>query len=102
MFQLDDNFLQSVGLGVMPDEQKKPFLDHLLEELEIRVGTRLSDGMANEQLEQFEKLIEGRDESGALAWLEKNRPDYKTVVSEELEKLKKEVAASKDRILGNE
>src|SRR5688500_14978909 len=100
MFQLDDAFLTSVGLSGMPDEQKEPFLEHLLETLELRVGTRLSDGMPEQQLAEFEKLIEARDEKGALSWLEANRPDYKQVVSEELERLKKEVMSNKDRILG--
>ena len=102
MFQLDDNFLQSVGLGNMPAEQKDAFLEHLYEELELRVGTRLSEGMSDEQLAAFEKLIDANDESGALSWLETNRPDYKQVVAEELEKLKQEVSANKDKILGNE
>src|SRR5262245_33777251 len=100
MFQLDDTFLQSVGLGGMPDDQKKAFLDHLYEELELRVGVRLSEGMSDDQLAQFEKLIDANDEAGALKWLETNRPDYKQVVAEELEKLKQEVLANKDTILG--
>jgi hypothetical protein len=101
MFQLDDNFLQSVGLGGMPDDQKQAFLEHLYEELELRVGVRLSDGMSDQKLAEFEKLIDANDESGALKWLETNRPDYKQVVAEELEKLKKEVEANKDKILGS-
>jgi hypothetical protein len=102
MFQLDDNFLQSVGLGNMPTEQKDAFLEHLYEELELRVGTRLSEGMSDEQLAAFEKLIDSNDESGALSWLETNRPDYKQVVAEELEKLKQEVSSNKDKILGTD
>ena len=101
MFQLNDDFLQSVGLGNMPDDQKQAFLQHLYEELELRVGTRLSEGMSDDQLGEFEKLIEGNDEQGALGWLEKNRPNYKDVVAEELEKLKKEILASKDKILSD-
>jgi hypothetical protein len=101
MFQLNDDFLQSVGLGDMPDDQKQAFLQHLYDELELRVGTRLSEGMSDDQLGEFEKLIEGNDEKGALDWLEKNRPNYKDVVAEELEKLKKEVSASKDKILSD-
>ncbi len=102
MFQLDDNFLQSVGLGNMPADQKDAFLEHLYEELELRVGTRLSEGMSDEQLAAFEKLIDANDEAGALTWLETNRPDYKQVVAEELEKLRQEVAANKDKLLGGE
>jgi hypothetical protein len=100
MFQLDDNFLQSVGLGTMPDDQKEAFLGHLYEELELRVGVRLSEGMPDQKLAEFEKLIDANDEAGALKWLETNRPDYKQVVAEELEKLKKEVEANKEKILG--
>jgi hypothetical protein len=101
MFELDDSFLESVGLAAMPEEQKKPFLEHLLEELEMRVGTRLSEGMSDDKLAEFEKLIEARNEDGALSWLESHRPDYKDVVAEELDKLKREVESGKDRILGS-
>lgn len=100
MFQFDDKFLQDLGLGAMPDDQKQAFLQHLYEELELRVGTRLSQGMSDEQLGDFEKLIDADDQAGALKWLETNRPNYKDVVAEELEKLKNEVAANKDKILG--
>lgn len=100
MFELDDQFLVSVGLGDMPEEQKKPFLDHLLEELELRVGTRLSEGMSDSELTEFEKLIEAHDERGAQRWLKYHRPDYETVVAEELEKLKTEITANRDKVLG--
>lgn len=100
MFTLDDDFLQSLGLGAMPEDQKAAFLQHIYEELELRVGTRLSDGMSDQQLEEFEKLIDANDEPGALKWLEAHRPDYKDVVAEELEKLKQEIIANRDVILG--
>jgi hypothetical protein len=100
MFQLDDDFLQSVGLGAMPAEQKEPFLEHLLETLELRVGTKLSEGMTDEQLAEFEKLVKSRDYQGALAWLGEKRPDFKKVVADELETIKKEVEANKSKILG--
>jgi hypothetical protein len=100
MFNLDDDFLQSLGLGGLPDDQKQAFLQHLYEELELRVGTRLSEGMSDDQLAEFEKLIDSNDEQGALKWLEANRPNYKEVVADELEKLKKEVSSNTDKILG--
>lgn len=101
MYQLDDKFLQDLGLGNMPDDQKQAFLQHLYEELELRVGTRLSEGMTDEQLAEFEKLIDANDQQGALTWLETNRPNYKQVVSEELEKLRKEVMDNRDLIIGD-
>lgn len=138
MFQLDDKFLQDVGLGDLPADQKQAFLQHIYSELELRVGTKLSEGLSDDQMAEFEAFID-RDaekveqwfaahmpnyaeqadyqqlksaapetvgpldvlaEYGSLKWLEINRPDYKQVVAAELEKLKGEIAANKDAILG--
>lgn len=138
MFQLDDKFLADIGLADLPDDQKQPFLRHIYEELELRVGTRLSDGLSDTQLEEFEKIID-RDmamvdgwiaqhvpnftedeifkrmqqatqldaadanlkaEFVATKWLEINRPDYRQVVAQVLEELKKEVIANREAILG--
>jgi hypothetical protein len=75
MFQLDDKFLEDVGLNDLPEEQKKPFLQHIYDELELRVGTKLSEGMSDEQLEEFESIIDRKDEI-VKAWLAKYAPDY--------------------------
>lgn len=75
MFQLDDQFLQDVGLGGLPDDQKKLFLDHFREQLELRVGTRLSEGLSDEQLQEFESFIDRNDEK-VNAWVAANVPQY--------------------------
>lgn len=75
MFQLDEQFLKDVGLDEMPEEQKKPFLQHIYEELELRVGTRLSEGLTNEQLDEFESFVEGDNEK-VQAWLNRYEPNY--------------------------
>ncbi len=75
MFQLDDKFLQDVGLGDLPEDQKKLFLDHFREQLELRVGTRLSEGLSDAQLEEFESFIDRKDER-VNAWLAANVPNY--------------------------
>ena len=75
MFQLDDQFLQDVGLGALPAEQKQMFLDHFREQLELRVGTRLSEGLSDAQLEEFESFI-GRNDEKVNAWLATNVPQY--------------------------
>ncbi len=137
MFQLDDKFLADIGLNDLPEDQKQPFLQHIYEELELRVGTRLSDGLSDAQLEQFEKIID-RDQATidewiqqfvpnyvedqvfvrmlaattleandpnlkaefvATKWLEVNRPDYRQVVAEVLEELRKEIISNRDAIL---
>ena len=100
MFVQDDDLLQGLGLTSLPDDQKQAFLQHIYEELELRVGTRLSEGMSDDQLAEFEKLIDENNEEGALKWLETHRSDYKEVVAEELEKLKEEIKTNRDRIMG--
>ena len=75
MFQLDDKFLQDVGLGELPEDQKKLFLDHFREQLELRVGTRLSEGLSDAQLEEFESFIDRKDDR-VNAWLAANVPNY--------------------------
>lgn len=75
MFQLDDKFLQDVGLGDLPEDQKKMFLDHFREQLELRVGTKLSEGLSDVQLEEFESFIDRKDEK-VNEWLAVNVPNY--------------------------
>lgn len=109
--KLDDNFLKELGLDALPEEQKQAFLQHVLETLELRVGTRLSEGLSEAQLEEFEKLTPVPEDSkeeaqqkqaSALQWLEENRPGYKNTVAEELEKLKNEIKNNAGNILGSD
>ncbi len=140
MFQLDDTFLNDVGLANLPEDQKQPFLQHVYDELELRVGTRLSDGMSDAQLQEFESIIDRkmevvdswlaqnfqnyqadpayarlqevtklsgddpalRSEFAATKWLEKNRPNYRDVVAQVLDELKREIISSRDSILGSQ
>ncbi len=75
MYQLDDKFLEDLGLGDLPEDQKKPFLQHIYNELELRVGTRLSEGLTDEQLDEFEAIIDHKDEV-INPWMESHAPDY--------------------------
>lgn len=75
MFQLDDKFLQDLGLDRLPEEQRQAFLQHIYEELELRVGTKLSDGLSDEQLDEFESIID-RKEDAVNAWLANHATNY--------------------------
>ncbi len=75
MFQLDDQFLSDIGLADLPEEQKKPFLQHVYDQLEYRVGVRLSEGMSDAQLEEFEAIID-RKEDVVNNWIQANAPGY--------------------------
>lgn len=99
MFKLDNNFLKELGLDSLPSDEKSKMLAHIYETLEMRVGVRLASNMTDSQLDEFESFINKNDEAGALKWLEGNFPNYKDVVSEELEKLKNEIREAAPHIL---
>lgn len=99
-FTLNDTTLDELGLGGLSPEDKVKMRTHILETLEMRVGTVLASKMSDQQLDDFERLmpldtdapeIVKHKEQGALAWLEANFPNYKAVVTEELEKLKADI-----------
>lgn len=75
MFQLDEQFLADIGLADLPEEQKKPFLQHIYEQLEYKVGITLSEGMSDEQLQEFEDIID-KKESVVAQWIAQHTPDY--------------------------
>jgi len=75
MFQLDDNFLNDLGLGGLPEDQKQAFKEHIYSELELRVGVRLSDGLSDQQLGEFESFVD-RDTPKVHAWITANTPTY--------------------------
>ncbi len=75
MFQLDDNFLNDVGLADLPDDQKQAFLQHIYEELELRVGTKLSEGLSEQQMGEFEAFVD-QNEDKVRTWFAANMSDY--------------------------
>ena len=59
----------------MPEDQKQAFLQHIYEELELRVGTKLSDGLSDQQLEEFEKIID-KNQEAINNWVAVHVQDY--------------------------
>ena len=55
--KFDDNFLARVGLSELPLDKKEDFLTHLQEELEIRVGNRMSQDLTDAQITEFEGVM---------------------------------------------
>ncbi|GAC1501613.1 MAG: hypothetical protein NVS1B10_05920 [Candidatus Saccharimonadales bacterium] len=99
MLKIDNSLLDEVGLSTLPETEKNSFLKHIYETLEMRVGVRLADQMTNEQLDEFERYFEAKDDAGAFKWLETNFPNYKDIVQEEFDKLKAEVKQTAPQIL---
>jgi hypothetical protein len=77
MFQLDDNFFKGIDIDRMSPEEAAVFKQHVQEELEARIGERITDGFSNEKLEEFEKIID--DVPGFVDnWLMINVPDFRS------------------------
>ncbi len=93
----DESFLQEMGLQAMPEDQKQKFLDYIQEELEVRIGERISKGLTEAQLSEFDAIV---DSTEAAKWLEKNRPDYREIVSRTIEEMKNEIRANRARLVG--
>ena len=94
--QFDDKFLQEMGLSAMPEDQKQKFLDYIQEELEVRIGERISKGLTETQLNEFDAIT---DPLEAARWLEKNRPDYREIVNRTIEEMKQEIRANRHKLI---
>lgn len=55
--KFDDNFLLEVGLSNLPEDKKQEFLTQAQEELEMRVGTKMSQGLTEAQINEFEGIM---------------------------------------------
>ena len=94
--EFDEKFLQEMGLSAMPEEEKQKFLDYLQEELEVRIGERISRGLTEVQLNEFDMIT---DQAEATKWLEKNRPDYREIVNRTIEEMKAEIRANRSKLI---
>lgn len=95
--QFDEKFLQEMGLSAMPEEQKQKFLAYVQEELEVRIGERISKGLTETQLNEFDMI---NDPAEAAKWLEKNRPDYREIVNRTIEEMKAEIRLNRHKLVG--
>jgi len=94
--EFDEKFLKEVGLSAMGEAEKQAFLEYVQEELEVRIGEEIAEGMSEEKMREFE---EAETDEAAEAWLRTNRPNYKEIVAKTMADLKAEIARNKDRIL---
>ena len=95
--QFDEQFLQEMGLSAMPESQKQKFLDYVQEEVEVRIGQRISKGLTETQLNEFDMIT---DQAEATRWLERNRPDYREIVTHTIEEMKSEIRANRAKLVG--
>lgn len=76
MFEIDDNFLASVGydLAVLSEEQKAQYKRELTEELNTRLIDRFAPELSEEQVSELEGIQDNIER--ANGWLNEFHPNY--------------------------
>ena len=82
MFNITEDVAAILGEGVAPDELSMITRD-LYERLELQVGTRIAAQLTDQQLDEFETFLETGDNDGALEWLQREVPSYRSIVVDE-------------------
>lgn len=95
---VNDEFIQEIGLEGMPATEKQAFMAHAEEELEVRVGQRISQELTEAQLREFEGI---QDDYEATEWLERNVPSFREMVEQVFVAFKNELLAERETILGD-
>jgi hypothetical protein len=88
---LSTDLLVELGYGSLTIAQANTLLREFYNTLKEVVGATLAQRMNDKQLDAFETFYEAGDDAGALAWLERNIPDYRAVVERLFEELATEL-----------
>ena len=91
-----------MGLSALPDDAKQIMLKHAYDTLEMAVGEELSEGLSDSQLEEFESIIDSKDEMAATRWLEIHVPEYRAITREKFDELARMISSASEDILAAE
>ena len=95
--RLDTVGLKQLGIAFETEEEAEAFAEIIREELEVRVGKTISEGLSEALLDEFDSIT---TEEESTRWLEDNCPDYRKIVQRETVKIKTELLRYRMRIDG--
>ncbi len=75
MIRIDDSLLEEIGLMALPEEERRQLLKQIYETLKMRVGMRLAERMNDQQLDEFERFIDG-DMAYVEDYLNQRKPGW--------------------------
>lgn len=93
--------IELTDLGGLAPELHQPYASVILDELRMRVGTRIYASLTPAEQAAFTRALR-RSSLAARRWLEGRDADYGVCVEEELRRLCDEYAAEADTIVGLE
>jgi DNA repair protein RadC len=99
MFDIANNteFLTAIGINDASEDVKAKLIAGIENLAQERLITKVSDKLTEQQAEEFGKLT---DEQQAADWLNKNMPEFPSMVTEVFEEIKNEILTSKAQIVG--
>jgi hypothetical protein len=101
MVPIDNNFLEELGLGSVPQEEKDKMVAHIQLTLQDRIGAVMETKLNESQLDEFDNILSSGDIEATKAWLGTNLSDYDQIVQEEIRKIKEEIKPQVASIVQN-
>ena len=100
---LDEQFLADLGIADLPEEEKRPLVEGLEEQIQNRISLKMAGELSDEKLVELADLSEGASGDEVVAaqrkWLEENVPGYQEMVLATVEEVKEEILAQKAQAL---
>lgn len=87
----DEDLIKEFGLESFSKEDQDKMIQQIGENLKLRVGMKFAEIMSDEQLEQFQDVMDKDNETEATKWLATNIPNYPQLVANEIQAIKDEV-----------
>lgn len=88
---IDSKLLKELGITGLDDDSEQELIAQLYTTLQQRVGLKIASQLDEQQLAEFESLIDKSDNEGATKLLESSVPDYSELVAQEFEQLKADI-----------
>lgn len=99
MVDIDKDFLDSIGMNNLSDEDSAIVIAYITSNLQQRVGRRVEADLPIEKTNEMIDTFNNEGDLAIQAWLEVNYPYYNQIVEEELSYLKKELIERHDQLL---
>lgn len=102
MVQIDDQFLDDLGLSSIPQDQKDLMRADITESLADRIGVKAEQVLSKDKLAELDGVINGARGNQAVidGWLVANLPDYQQIIDAEVAKIKEEISPQVAGIVG--
>lgn len=82
----------------IPDDISEDMIDHLNETLRERIGMEVVTSLSEDKLIEYLALMEENNAKIMQNWLQKNVPEIKEIVSDEIDILLGEIATQKQAV----